>query len=333
MFSKIISFYKGQSGISMVGLLMALAITGVVAIGATVASMQLLRAPEGVRVQGGNVATQQGQSLAELKQAPYGRLQGLPAIWYAIIGLSGDVTLGGSTLVKSDPLTPAEGDIYANGNINLSNLNPGGGKGVLGDAEATGTITDPNSAVSGTKTSPPPQDAHNDFVQIGQSIYGKRATIISMAQDPNIGGGTITPKGGTYNVTSNETLGPLYINGNLRIGSNVQVTLAGPIFVTGWIRMEGTSNISGLNTIAADGTIDLRGNTRLDLPNMPFVASFSTGGITVSGNPASGMLYAPNGPITLQGGAIVYGTVIGQSVSNNGNVTVEYPVVLRREVP
>ncbi|MBI4286585.1 MAG: hypothetical protein HY670_11920 [Chloroflexi bacterium] len=321
MFRKIISFYRGQGGISMVGLLMALAITGVVAIGATVASVQLLRAPEGVRVQGGNVITQQRQSLEQLQQAPGGRLQGLPMIEYAIIALDGDITLGGSSLVKSDPASPQEGDIYANGNINLSNLNPGGGKGVKGDAEATGTITDPNSAVSGTKTTG--YSPAKTFSELDSSVYMTRGMVLAQANR----GGTQ----GNTNLTGGTTsLGPKHITGNLRLSGNAVLDLTGPIFVDGTITMEGNSLITGHSGIAADGAITIRGNAQLDMDNLPVVSSYSTSGITVTGDPTSGILYAPNGPITLTGSSWVWGTVIGKSVSNTGNNTVEYPVALRQ---
>ncbi len=93
---------------------------------------------------------------------------------------------------------------------------------IEGDAYASGTITSPRPAVTGTKYENRPQSG---FPTVDYD-YWKQA-----AQD----GGTIdcslTP--GECSITTNKTIGPKKYAGNLTISNGAIVTMNGPLYVTG----------------------------------------------------------------------------------------------------
>jgi len=227
----------------------------------------------------------------------------------AITAINGDISLGGNARVISSP-TSGEGDIFANGNINLS-----GNARVEGDGTATGEIdTSGNSRIEGDETegatpvTPPEIDS---------------APYLQEAEMGGIHEGNLSLSGnGTYN------LGPLHITGNLSISGNRTVILGGTVYVDGTISMSGNTRIEGGFTIVADSNIGLTGNSKLDLEDIPFV--FSTdGNITTSGNNwTSAIIYAPNGHVNMSGNSRIYGTVLGLSVTGSGNNRIEYPVGL-----
>ena len=312
---KLLAIHKGQSGLAMMQLLMSILVTGVIGGGAAIATIQILEAPDRIQTHRTTVETRlEDVRQGTVVEAPSTRLQGYPQIDYAVIALNGDVTMGGNSRVKSDPETPAEGDVYASGNINMS-----GKAQVKGDATATGSISKSGGAViTGTETenlSPALQ-----FRNIENSIYAASSALLNTANSGGIHSGNMT-------ISSDQTLGPIHITGNLLIDGNSTVTLTGVVFVDGTITMTGTSDITGHHTIAAVGDIIATGNTELDADNLPFITSFE-GDITIEGNVTSGLLYAPNGYIILSGNSDVRGAVIGRSVTNEGNNIIEYPTAL-----
>ncbi|MFH1836610.1 MAG: hypothetical protein ABH862_00665, partial [Candidatus Omnitrophota bacterium] len=246
-------FGGNQKGFTILSLLGGLAITSIVGIGVAMATVQIMKSPSRVTEQKAVIQTRiETVQTGVSTEAPPTRLQGLPQVDYAIIALNGDVTFGGSSVIKSDPATPAEGDIYANGNITAS-----GSSMAYGDADYTGTLTG-ESHITGTKTQ---LSTALKFPQIQQSVYAARSALIQFAE----AGGTHT---GDKTINSNQNLGPIRITGDLTITGGT-ITLTGDVFVNGKITMTGNPDISGPYTIATDGDIALQGTAKLDLANLP----------------------------------------------------------------
>jgi acetyltransferase-like isoleucine patch superfamily enzyme len=220
----------------------------------------------------------------------------------AVVGLGGNVSIGGISVISSDNNTWSMGDVFANGNVILTSLAK-----VYGNAGATGTVsTSGLASVGGTKTNnASQQDPLNiDYAQyiLEAQAGGTSSTILFSGNNP-------------------QNLGPKYINGNLTIQDNVVVTLQGTVYVTGTITISGNAKIQGPYTIFSEGNMNLSGNssTQLARGTVPFLVSRS-GTITIGGNSwISAIVYAPSGSITLNDNACVFGSVVGKSVTTTGN--------------
>ncbi|MFB0526215.1 MAG: PilX N-terminal domain-containing pilus assembly protein [bacterium] len=224
------------------------------------------------------------------------------------IASSGPVTLGGNAVINSDDPTN-EGDIYSGGDITLED-----NATINGDASAVGTITtEGNSTITGEQsegTDP------LDFPEIDRDSY------VSEAQT----GGTYS---GDFVVTIDTGIGPLYIDGNLVIGGNHQVTLTGTVFVTGSVTLSGspdTYSFSGQETLIADGDITMQGTSGSEVP---LVMSVS-GNVTLQGNISTQgtVIYAPQGTVTIEGNPDITGVIVGQQVNVQGSVTITRKVDL-----
>ena len=230
---------------------------------------------------------------------------------YGMLAIDGDINVSGNAEVTSPP-DLFEGDIYANGGINLS-----GNAAVNGDAIATGQITlSDNAYIYGEQieylSSPPV------FAEIDTSIY-----LYAANQGTLIEGDLDISLDGYYD------LGPAHITGSLTTSGDAIVRLNGTVWVDGTIIMSGNSSIEGAETIVAGGDIQVTGNAKLDADDIPLVISID-GNITVTGNGwVSAILYAPNGDITLSGNSMVSGAVAGQNIYAEGNNTLEYLTELR----
>jgi hypothetical protein len=134
----------------------------------------------------------------------------------------------------------------------------------------------------------------------------------------------------TLNGNNNLNLGgALYVNNSLTATANEAIIMGGAIYVGQNISMAGNTSapLQGGYPVVANGTVALSGNTQLNLQQIPLVISLSsaTPAITTSGNGyVSGILYAPNGTITMNSNSGVYGSVVGDSITAAGNNNVVY---------
>jgi len=224
------------------------------------------------------------------------------------IASAGDITLSGSTVVNSTP-TVSVGHIYSGGNILLQD-----NATVNGDASAVGTITTQgNSTITGAQNA---GTEPLDFPPVDTDGY------ISEAQ----AGGT---HNGNYVVDSDVNLGPLFIDGNLVIQGNHQVTLTGTVFVTGSVTLQGTPDafsFTGSETLVANGDVTMQGDASQGIPLVISVHGNVTlqGNITVQGS----VIYAPEGNVTIQGNPDVTGVIVGQTVTVQGSATITRQVDL-----
>ncbi|MFC1986706.1 hypothetical protein ACFLWC_06970 [Chloroflexota bacterium] len=225
-----------------------------------------------------------------------------------VIACDGDLEITNCNFVNED--YPGESDIYTNGDIDITNSY------IDGDVKASGTITwDTPTVITGEIVE---GTVVLEFPVIDPQIHKDKALL----------GGTYT---GTYK-TGDETLGPLYINGNLEFGGGDYVVLAGTVYVTGYVTM-GNADITGFGDLVAEGNITFTNYTWtvVNPVTLPLIMTVGVDKHINLGNDRAlgtmAILYAPNGEINL-GNVDIKGSVAAPLVTLN-NAVIEYPAELR----
>ncbi|MFH1639398.1 MAG: hypothetical protein ABIB93_03685 [Chloroflexota bacterium] len=336
---------RKQKGIMMAELIVGLFITGIITLGASMAAIQVIKSARatyaGANTVRGHVATiigdprnpdNPGLIRSAQEARPEGESQPTTPTAYiydsAIIATGGNIYISPpkmtSYTVKAEPLSPYEGNIYADGAITLGSSHMSGGATIYGDATATGTITYGSmcggSDIYGTVT--PNLTPALVFGNISVLTYYNQA----------IAGGTSASLPLDVNGNLEHSV---YITGNLNIPSSQTVKLNGyTVYVNGSITMSSPSGIQGPGTVVAKNNIALIGNLSSQptnqAENIPLIMS-ADGGITVSGTTGwvTGVIYATNGTVTLSSNSRVYGSVIGKSITNSSSGMIVYPTALR----
>jgi len=154
-------------------------------------------------------------------------------------------------------------------------------------------------------------------------------------------GGSVTPAGGTYTISSTSWLGPIKINGNLAINANVTIT--GTVYVTGGITTRNNAIISLSSSyattggiIVADGKVELSNNASFagsGVPNtyllLTTTSTCPTGcapnsyALNVLNNVGAVILNAQNGTVHLNEN-VVLNEVVGYKISIDNSATVNY---------
>lgn len=146
--------------------------------------------------------------------------------------------------------------------------------------------------------------------------------------------------GGIYNgnrlITTNTTIGPQKINGNLTINNNAIVTLAGTLWVTGNIIFDNGSKIYlhpgygvGSGVIISDGEIDIKngseffGSGATGSYVMVLTTSNSSFAIELKNNAGAVILYAQNGTVDVANTAKAK-EIIANSLSIGNNAVITY---------
>ncbi|MFC2020636.1 hypothetical protein ACFLU1_02440 [Chloroflexota bacterium] len=225
-----------------------------------------------------------------------------------VIACDGDLEI--TNCQFENPDFPGESDIYTNGNIDITNSY------IDGDVKASGTITwDEPTVIIG------------DIIE-GTVVLEFPGIDAQIHEDKAKEGGTYI---GNYN-TSDETLGPLYIDGDLNFGGGDDVVLAGTVYVTGDVNMV-NADVTGFGDIVAEGDITFNNYTFtvVNPVTLPLLMTIGVDKEVTLGNDQDlgtmAILYAPNGVIDL-GNVDVYGSVAAPLVKLN-NATIEYPAELR----
>lgn len=141
---------------------------------------------------------------------------------------------------------------------------------------------------------------------------------------------------GNVSISSNQSIGPVKIIGNLTVGNSKTLTLNGVVWVTGDIDVSNNGLIKlassyGPNSgmIIADGNIsisnngDLQGSGTSGSHIMALSTSSSGSAITLDNNSGSVILVAPYGTVSLQNNASAK-EVTGYKIILNNNATVTY---------
>jgi hypothetical protein len=230
---------------------------------------------------------------------------------FGVVALNGDIILSGTSELNSYP-TGNNTHIYANGNIDV-----GGNSKVYGEAVATGTITyNPGAITPGPVTENffPPLE----FYLPDLSLYLAEAETGEFID-------------GDLHITSNRTIGPAYITGDLNLSSQADLTLEGAVWVEGTIKTQGGSQIQGEGPLVAVSYVDIKGSAAPATEAMPVIIS-SESYISAEGDSDSFMvLYAPNGEVNVAGSGAVNGAIIGQeikiSISKKCNLVYDQDVI------
>ncbi|MFC1872788.1 hypothetical protein ACFLYV_03625 [Chloroflexota bacterium] len=232
------------------------------------------------------------------------------------VGLFGNVVACDGDLVMTNcdfvnELYPGESDVYTNGDIDITNSY------IDGDVKASGTVT-----------WAPPSEITGEIIE-GTVVLEFPTIDPQIHEDKAKEGGTYI---GNY-FTGDETLGPLYIDGDLNFGGGDDVVLAGTVYVTGDVNM-GNANVTGFGDIVADGDLSFTNYTyTVENPvYLPLLMTTSVDASITLLNDQSGIgtmaiLYAPNGEINLNN-VDVSGSVAATLVTLN-NATIAYPAELR----
>ncbi len=230
---------------------------------------------------------------------------------YAIATTGGDINVYNPAKVTSTP--PGQGDLFATGNINLT----GGCSSVDGVIAATGSIS-PSGC-----TDSHPNMAPVQFVFIDTSWYLSEADK----------GGPAAPLPEIKKKT-NYHLGPKHIIGDLYITTNSSIILDGVVWVDGNIFIKSSSvTCSGNGYFVASGAghnITVEVGSELDRTINLLCLD---GDVTVTQSAAIGSIYAPNGHIEMGNNGIVYGSLIGKSVTVSNNRTINFQVSIGTPLP
>jgi len=257
----------------------------------------------------------------------------------------------------------SNGDIYANGNINIEPSAQ-----VFGNASATGAVnvnTGGGAKVWGSQMpSAPPYVTQ----LIDTSLYYQQANIkggtvyqnlnlnwnsgdlgqITVNNDMTVNWSSYTVIMGPAWIGHNLTIstdkivmGPVYVGNDLYIGGSSQVTLKGTVWVGGKLTIANGAYIQGPYTIVANSIV-ISGSAQVELVrgNVPFLIALGTTGedgnvVNITGSAStSAIIYAPNGTVSITGGVgangyNVYGSVVAKNVVMAGSTGVKYLTGLR----
>lgn len=210
-------------------------------------------------------------------------------------GLLENVVLSNGDMQLQDSVISADAgdaDIFVNGDFQLSDSE------VNGNVTYTGTLTmDELSVVTGNLTQGgEPEELPEIDIEYWESAAksGDTENRDKLIKNKN-----------------DYALGPLYIDGDLTI-QNSSVILGGTVYVTGQIQMQAGSTVTGSSVMVGEGQIQLQG-AGYDTENIPVIMSAYENIQVQAGSQIAGVLYAPNGAVTMQY-SVLYGSAIGSYV-------------------
>ena len=134
----------------------------------------------------------------------------------------------------------------------------------------------------------------------------------------------------------NATLGPKKIVGNLTVSGGGILTVTGNMWVTGNLVLDGNGIIKlassyGVNdaVIVVDGTVTISGGGHATGSGttgsylMFYTTSYSTSAASVNGGAGAVIVYAPNGTISISGGASLK-EATGYKINIDGGSSITY---------
>jgi len=244
-------------------------------------------------------------------------------------------TVGGTWYTTSPQITSGTDfffEIYTGGVAgSISNVIVGTGS--TGDAWAN-TVT--GSTVRGTlycqTGSSNNKSCDTSRADPTQQDFPISDATINEWKDTAVAGGTTT---GNVTISTNQSMGPKKIVGNLTVDNSKTLTLTGVVWVTGNITVSNNGIVNldssyGSNggMIIADGTItlsnngDMQGSGTAGSFMMAISTSSSGSAISIDNNAGSVVLYAPNGTLSLSNNAgAKQATAYRIDLANNATVT------------
>lgn len=230
------------------------------------------------------------------------------------------VQIGAGGLIMENS-SRINGTVYTNGNINGS-----GSSRITGDAWAVGTISSPDPTVDGTK--------HPGASPVPLPSIGPPCDVDCWKTASNVDNDPLTCPC-TY--SSNDTLGPKRLNGNLTVQGSAVLTINGPVYVTGNVVIQNSAKIKLNNSfgsqgtvIIVDGTVKTENSgsfepTNADPKGYILVVSGSTNSnaIELQNSGANAIFYALSGGAELSNSAHAT-ALIANSLHTQNSATVTY---------
>ena len=241
---------------------------------------------------------------------------GAGSLDFAVVADQSITLDGGSHIDSRDPLTDA----------------------VLPDPSniATNAITPPAIALSGGSSiagnANAGKDAAPGAIQVtgGSSISGTQGNLtapipldpVVLPSDPSLSPPTSLSGGVTQNLSPG-------VFGNVTVNGGSRLILAPGVYVFNELSLSGGGQmeISGGTEIYVKGDVNILVSSVINPSKNPSDLKFyvETGDVTVqAGGTAYYILYAPDSPVNLDGGADIYGTVVGEQLSLTGGSYVHF---------
>ena len=226
-------------------------------------------------------------------------------------------------LIGSSASGPFNYALFSNTDLTLS-----GNRNIQGSAHANGsfTISGSNNIITGAAEGYKGFTASGSSNTIGSIAVGSGETIITSGSGNSYGPETYTATDISMpNYMPQIEAIATEVSGNKTYSGST--TLNGDIYVTGNVTISGTLN--GTGCILAGGNITISGATTISGSNQVFLYAGGSSGITLSGanyiNTSSGssaILYAPNGGVTASGNLTMNGSIIADSITISGTLSV-----------
>lgn len=212
------------------------------------------------------------------------------------------------------------GNVHSNGNI-LGSSN----SLIDGDAQAVGSISSPYPQVTGTKK---------------EGVQEIALPDIDLDYWRNQANQNNDPINNNLTISTNQSLGPRKIQGDLTINGNTILTVTGPIHVTGNFTMNANSQLildqsfgSNGTVIVVDGQIILNSNSQVKPTTASpkgyilLVSPFSGDAITLNSNVSGGLFYSTAGNTILNSDSSVT-AITAYRLILNSNATLNYDLGL-----
>jgi hypothetical protein len=222
--------------------------------------------------------------------------------------------------IKMGKFSIIDGNAYAGVNLGDAYIQVGQDALITGDATASGAITINSGGQIYGAQHPNSPGLLPPFPPINEPDW------YQIAQDYK----TVAQSGGTYEGDyeiingGTENLGPLYITGDLILNNNVTLTLTEIVYVNGQVTVGTNCKIIGPGFLIAEGDITMWSNDGVPGDSLPVIMSVYGDIYCKNGGVYRAVLYAPNGRITLEEGASLYGAAMGEAISTNNGFSAVY---------
>ena len=132
---------------------------------------------------------------------------------------------------------------------------------------------------------------------------------------------------GTMIIDSNTSLNSTYIAGDLHMAADVSLTIDGVVYVRDSVSVKkgvDNYNLAGSGSLIAEQDIDLRKASGFGATGDSMIMSLYGAINFKKGGTVEAMIYAPNGPITVDKDMTVVGSVVGASIQADKDGSFSY---------
>lgn len=221
------------------------------------------------------------------------------------------------------------GDVYAKG----GNIQVGQSAIIQGSATATGSITiGKDGQIVGSKNPGTPPASFPPFPNNPAADADWAGLAAAYEAEADAGGthaGNLEVPIGT---SENFGLDGEHITGNLIVKNGATLTLGGKaVYVDGYIDISPNCKIIGPGYLVAEGSVTMWTNNDVPPSELPLIMSVNGDVYCKNNGVLNAVLIAPNGRVTIEENAQIYGAVLGKYISTNNNFSVYYDEALDNE--